>query len=278
LWRAGGGERQGAGVVGDIAQSASDLGLGRATGIDLPGEVAGMVASPDQKFRLWQERRDEWCSAAEAGYPKLRRTDPVQADYFTQLDQENCRSGMLWRQGDAINAAIGQGLTATTPLQLAVAYAALANGGIVRRPTVARAVVDSTGRVLREITPSQTGAIQDGAVLRFLQRSLPGVVQSGGTAATAFADFPHDEFPVAGKTGTAQVEGENSTSWFASYAPADDPQYAVVAMVTNGGAGGETAAPAVRSIYEALFGIGTKAVFGPEGPPAGIADVTGASG
>lgn len=278
LWRSNGGEKQGVGATGDIAQAALDLGLGRTTGVDLPGESAGMVASPDQKFRLWQQRKDDWCSAAAEGYPQLRRSEPERADYFTALDRENCESGMLWRQGDAVNAAIGQGLTATTPLQMAVAYAALANGGVLRQPTVARALVSPSGEVVREITPTEIGRIDDHSALRFLKRSLTGVIEPGGTAAAAFAGFPSDEFPVAGKTGTAQVEGDNSTSWFTSYAPADDPQYAVVAMVTNGGAGGETAAPAVRSIYESLFGIGTEAVFGPTGPPSTVAEVRGVGG
>lgn len=279
LWHRGGGENQGQGATGDIAQAALDLGLGRPTGVDLPAEVAGMVASPDQTYRLWADRRDAWCTAADEGYPELRRSDPAKADYFTELDKDNCRSGMLWRQGDAINAAIGQGLTATTPLQLAAAYAALANGGIVRQPTVARALVSPAGQVVREIKPTETGRLgDDRAALRFLSKALVGVTQPGGTAATAFAGFPLDRFPVAGKTGTAQVEGQNSTSWFASYAPADDPQYAVVAMVTNGGAGGETAAPAVRSIYESLFGVGTDPVFGAGGPPDTVAAVRGVGG
>lgn len=275
LWRSGGGEDQTSGELGPIASAATDLGLGAPTGIDVPGEAPGMVASPDQRYRLWQARKDAWCAAAASRYPQLRRTDPAQADYFTALDKENCRSGMLWREGDAVNAAIGQGLTATTPLQLGVAYSAIANGGIVRRPTVARALVTPGGEVVREIQPEETGRVTDTAALRFLRRALAGVPAVGGTAATAFAGFPLDRFPVAGKTGTAQVEGENSTSWFASFAPAQQPRYAVVAMVTNGGAGGETAAPAVRSIYEALFGVGQKPVFGPDGPPTVIPDIRG---
>lgn len=267
LWRRGGGEGQGAGVIDPIAQAAVDLGFGRPAGVDLPDEIDGMVASPDQKHRLWEQRRDDWCAAAKAGYPELRRSDPGRADYYTALDKENCRSGMLWRTGDAVNAAIGQGLTATSPLQMAGAYAAIANGGTLWQPTLGRALRAADGGVVREISPSVAGRVPDKATLAFLRRALTGVVRPGGTAATAFAGFPLDRFPVAGKTGTAQVEGENSTSWFASFAPADRPRYAVVAMVTNGGAGGETAAPAVRSIYEALFGVGTRAAFPPQGPP-----------
>lgn len=275
LWRQGGGEAQSDGDLGVIASAATDLGLGVPTGIDLPGESAGMVASPDERQRLWAERRDAWCAAAAQGYPDLRRTDPVKADYFTALDKENCRSGMLWRQGDAINAAIGQGLTATTPLQLAVAYAAIANGGTVHQPTVARALVAADGQVAREIQPQPRGRIEDADTLRFLRSALTDVPESGGTAAAAFAGFPLDRHPVAGKTGTAQVEGQNSTAWFASFAPADQPRYAVVVMVTNGGAGGETAAPATRSIYEALFGVGREAVFGPSGPPSDLPQIRG---
>ena len=275
LWRQGGGERQGDGVTDPIARAALDLGLGRPAGVDLPDEAAGMVASPDQKYQLWQERRDEWCAAAEAGYPELRRTDPARADYYTALDKENCRSGMLWRTGDAINAAIGQGLTATSPLQMAGAYAAIANGGTVWRPTVARALRAADGGIVREISPQAVTTLPDRSALAFLRRALTGVVRPGGTAAAAFAGFPLDRYPVAGKTGTAQVEGETSTSWFASFAPADAPRYAVVAMVTNGGAGGETAAPAVRSIYEALFGIGTPRAFPAAGPPDTLPDRQG---
>lgn len=275
LWRGAGGEDQGQGVLGPVAEAAQDLGLGRATGVDLPGESRGMVASPDQKYRLWQERRADWCAAADAGYPELRRSDPVTADYYTALDKENCRSGQLWRQGDAINAAIGQGYTVTTPLQLAVAYSALANGGTVWQPTIGRALVGSDGEVIRDITPQETGSVAaDRRTLRFLARALPAVTESG-TAADAFAGFPLDRFPVAGKTGSAQVEGHNSTSWFASYAPADAPRYAVVVMVTDGGAGGETAAPATRVIYEHLFGVGHPAVFPASGPPEGLPRIRG---
>ncbi|MFN8125566.1 MAG: penicillin-binding transpeptidase domain-containing protein [Candidatus Nanopelagicales bacterium] len=275
LWRRDGGEAQGQGALGPIAQAAADLGLGRATGIDLPSESSGMVASPDQKYRLWTERRDDWCAAARDGYPDLRRTDPVTADYYTALDKENCRSGHLWREGDAINAAIGQGYTVTSPLQMAVAYSALANGGTVWQPTIGRAVVAPDGSVTREIAPRQAGSLAgDQRTLRFLARSLPAVARSG-TAADAFTGFPLDRYPIAGKTGSAQVEGHNSTSWFASFAPADAPRYAVVVMVTDGGAGGETAAPATRSIYEAIFGVGAKPVFPASGPPQEIAGVRG---
>lgn len=278
IWHSDGGEDQSTGDLGPIAEAAHEVGLGRPTGVDLPGEAGGMVASPDQKFRLWQERKDAWCAAAEEGYPQLRRTDPARADFYTALDKENCRSGMLWRQGDAINASIGQGLTTATPLQIAVAYEAIANGGVVRQPTVGRALVDRSGQVVREIDPQETGRVGDAATLRFLGRALTGVTRPGGTAAAAFEGFPLDKFPVAGKTGTAQVEGENSTAWFASFAPAHAPRYVVVAMVTNGGAGGETAAPAVRSIYESLFGVGGEAAFGPDGPPAGIPRIAGVGG
>lgn len=111
-------------------------------------------------------------------------------------------------------------------------------------------------------------------MLRFLRTALAGVPRTG-TAAPAFAGFPLDRYPVAGKTGSAQVEGRTSTSWFASFAPAAKPRYAVVVMVTEGGAGAETAAPAARWIYEAIFGVGRAAVFPAAGPPIGIPRVRG---
>jgi penicillin-binding protein 2 len=110
--------------------------------------------------------------------------------------------------------------------------------------------------------------------MTWLRRSLRGVV-SQGTAAPAFSGFPLDAHPVAGKTGTAQVQGKAPTSWFASMAPAGDPKYVVVAMVTEGGAGGGNAAPVARGIYETIFGVGTRAAFPPDGPPQDLPRVTG---
>ena len=91
--------------------------------------------------------------------------------------------------------------------------------------------------------------------LKFLEKSLPGVT-TDGSGETPFLGFPLDRIPIASKTGSAQVTGNKaSTSWFASYAPADNPRYAVVMMVTEGGTGSKTSGPSVRKIYEALFGV-----------------------
>ena len=98
-----------------------------------------------------------------------------------------------------------------------------------------------------------------------------------GTAVGAFAGFPLAKHPVAGKTGSAQMEGKQSTSWFASFAPAVDPKYVVVVMITEGGTGGENAAPAARGIYESIFGVDTEAVFPKSGPPSEIPKISGVS-
>ena len=109
-----------------------------------------------------------------------------------------------------------------------------------------------------EIPPVVANEITGSRELRaisFLQRTLPGVT-TGGSGREPFAGFPLDKIPVASKTGSAQVTGDKvATSWFASYAPADNPRYAVVMMVTQGGAGSKTSGPSVRKIYEAIFGV-----------------------
>lgn len=250
-----GGAKAGPAGADPIATAAAEFGLGRATGVDLPGEAVGQVSGRQVKDDRWLAKRDAWCAAAAEGYPQLRQTDPDLADEYTALDAENCASGGTWLPGDAVNAAIGQGLTAVTPLQLAMAYAAIANGGTVFQPQVATAVVGPDGDVTRiQPHPASTAAV-DGGTLRFLSSALQGVTRQG-TAAAAFTGFPLDEVPVAGKTGSAQVSGgKSSTAWFASYAPADNPRYAVIMMVAQGGTGGQTAAPSVRAIYDAIFGV-----------------------
>jgi penicillin-binding protein 2 len=256
MWDRAGGSSAGREAPDPIAETAAMFGLGARTGIDLPGESAGRIASREFKVQNWEAKRDVWCKNAVEGYPATRKKDPKLADYFTALDKENCADGFRWREGDALNASIGQGDTAVTPLQMALVYAAIANGGTVYQPQVAKGIVAADGTVVREFEPVVKGKIDvPKSTIRFLQRALPGVT-TDGSGKTPFIGFPLDQIGVASKTGSAQVTGDKvSTSWFASYAPAKNPRYAVVMMVTQGGTGSKTSGPSVRKIYEALFGV-----------------------
>ncbi len=299
MWQEAGGPDAGIDAPDPVAEAATSFGLGARTGIDLPGESAGRVASRAFKYENWEEKKDTWCRNAEEGYPETRKTDPKMADYYTALDRENCTDGYQWRAGDALNAAIGQGDTTVTPLQMAMVYAAIANGGTLYQPQVAKGIISAEGEVVDTFAPIVTRRVDvSRKALRFLRDSLPGVTTEG-SGETPFIGFPLDRIPIASKTGSAQVTGDKaSTSWFASYAPANDPKYAVVMMVTEGGTGSKTSGPSVRKIFEALFGVRGSAIdprssvliggapqsalpevgsdgipVGPRGRQAGVADV-----
>lgn len=256
MWQEAGGPDAGIDAPDPVAEAATTFGLGARTGIDLPGESAGRVASRAFKYENWEQKKDTWCRNAEEGYPETRKTDPKMADYYTALDRENCTDGYQWRAGDALNAAIGQGDTTVTPLQMAMVYAAIANGGTLYQPQVAKGIISAEGEVVDTFAPVVTRRVDvSKKALRFLRDSLPGVT-TDGSGETPFVGFPLDRIPIASKTGSAQVTGDKaSTSWFAAYAPANDPKYAVVMMVTEGGTGSKTSGPSVRKIYEALFGV-----------------------
>jgi penicillin-binding protein 2 len=234
-----------------FVRTAREFGYGTATGIDLPAERGGRVIGREDRRRDWEERKDDWCRRSKDGYPEV--SDRSRAAYLKAIAKENCVDGWQYRGGDAANFAIGQGDTLATPLQVARVYAAIANGGTLWQPQVAKAVVSASGKPVAQFEPRKTGELPiDDDTLEYLQRSLRGVA-TDGTARGLFADFP---VPVAAKTGSGQVTGKSDDiSWFASYAPADDPQYAVVMMVSQGGTGAGTSGPGVKKIYEALFGV-----------------------
>ncbi|WP_404381834.1 penicillin-binding protein 2 [Knoellia locipacati] len=228
-----------------------DFGLGARTGIDLPDESAGRIPDRTWKRQVWEDTRDETCARAKSGYPEVARDDPTRAAYLTSLARENCESGAQFRAGDAANFSIGQGDVATTPLQMGVAYAAIANGGVVRAPRVGVRVVDpvSGAEEAIEAGASRRVAVRSD-VMAYVRAALRAVVVSG-TGAQAFAGLPAD-WPVSGKTGTAEVFDRSDTSWFLSWAPSTRPRYAVSVAVSQGGHGSTTAAPVARSIHEAL--------------------------
>ncbi|HSP61151.1 MAG TPA: penicillin-binding protein 2 [Ornithinimicrobium sp.] len=229
---------------------ARGFGLGRPTGIDLPGEASGTLPSRAWKRDYWEATREESCRRAEDGYPEV--ADRERREFLEELARESCTDGWQWRPGDAVNFSIGQGDVAVTPAQLAVGYAAVANGGRLVTPRVAAAVTTDGGEVVREIPPEQAGSVSvPSADLAVVREGLAGVTVRG-TAAEAFRGWPHDELPVAGKTGSAEVFGQAATSWFASYGPVQDPRYVVVVLVEEGGLGGDAAAPAARRIWESL--------------------------
>ncbi len=215
-----------------LADWARRLGMEKYTGIDLPGEVKGRVPTPK-----WRQQ------------------------YFkSEVDK-------LWTPGNSINLAIGQGDLEATPLQLAVTYAAIANGGKIVTPHVGLKVTDATGQTVRDLEPGAASKVDMApSTLDAVRRGLyEAANSSSGTSSAVFAGYQE---PVAGKTGTAEVYdatrgGYVDYAWYASYAPADDPKYAVVVMIEKGGHGGTVAAPAARMIYDSLFHIDSGAFTGP---------------
>ncbi|MGE3812158.1 MAG: penicillin-binding protein 2 [Candidatus Nanopelagicales bacterium] len=242
-----------------IEKMAKAFGLGRRTGIDLPSESRGRVGGREFKKLLYEQLADAWCKRAKTGYPEVATTDPSRAAFLKALAKENCADGDVFRAGDAVNLAIGQGDMVVTPLQMAQVYAAVANGGTIWQPQIAKGLVASDGTVVKQFPRKKMGTLPvSKSNLAFLRSAFTDVTtQPYGTGYNPFNGFPLDQIPVAAKTGTGQAAkaGDQSTSWFATFAPSNKPKYAVVMMVSQGGTGAGTSAPSVRKIYEAIYGI-----------------------
>ncbi len=223
-------------------------GFGQGTGVDLPAESTGTIPTRQWLYYLWKDNANtgqDWC-----------KNGRQYGSYVQQIEWQDCQSGWVWEPGQAAIAAIGQGYVSVTPLQLANAYVALANGGTLYSPRIGEALVSpTTGQVVQRINPAVVRHLPvSGETLAYIRSALAGVVTQG-TAAGAFGGFPLSQVCVAGKTGTAQLFGKNATSVFASFAPCNDPKYVVLVMVPDSGYGADVAAPAVRQIWDGIYGL-----------------------
>lgn len=241
-WKRDGGTKPKKNAKDWFYKTAHQFGLGAETGIDLPNEVTGRI--PDRKWKqdYWKANKDAWCKYGKKG-----------GSYAEQIAYENCLEGNRMRAGDSVNYSIGQGDTLVTPIQMATIYAAISNGGTLYDPTVGKAVLSADGKSVQEIEPKSHGKLPiSRQTLAEMDDALAGVA-TRGTAAWRFADvgWPQDKIPMHAKTGTAEVYGKQTTSWFATYTK----DYAVVMTISQGGTGSGASGPAVRNIYDALYGV-----------------------
>lgn len=227
-----------------MAEYAKALGYDQLTGIELPGEVSGLVPDPTWK-RIYKA--------------------------------EN------WSTGDTYITTIGQGYVLATPMQVVTSFAILANDGRYMQPTIIKEITDSQGNVIRPFEPTMVWDITKDPLINILDENKkptgekiivePWVVQKtkeGMRAVvvdgTAEVPFANEKIPSAGKTGTAEYcddvaqekdlckpEQWPTHSWYVGYAPYDDPEIVVVAFIYNGGEGAKVAAPIVAKVLEAYF-------------------------
>ncbi|HEY3726403.1 MAG TPA: penicillin-binding protein 2 [Solirubrobacteraceae bacterium] len=252
---------------GPLQLWAHRYGIGQKTGIDLPGEDAGTLPSP--AWRSEKNKLESECDRATGPfkYTNGQTTGPHKLKGWYRSPKHlpgGCGiadgTNRPWSIGDNINLAVGQGDVQVTPLQLAVAYSALANGGTVVRPHIGLSVQDAAGTVLQKINPPPSRHINiDPLYLETIRAGLRAAAsQPGGTSADVFSNFPEQ---VYGKTGTAQYNGQQDYAWYACFVPASATTKPIVVVVTveQGGFGAVGAAPVARQILSQWF-------FGKPGP------------
>jgi penicillin-binding protein 2 len=217
---------------------ARAFGFGKATATDMGTAQAGILPTPEYKDRRF-----------------TKKTDPTN----WQIDR-------IWKPGDSLNLAIGQGDLLVTPLQMARFYAAIANGGKLVTPHVLMDVENPNRTIVPTPAPPAPRPIPglDPAYLKVVQQGLfQGTHDTFGTSYGVFGNFP---ISIAGKTGTAQktvdlpgYKGEQDQSWWCGYGPANQPKVApqlvVCAVIENGGEGGAAAAPAAEKVFAKFFHV-----------------------
>ena len=262
-----------------VTKMAKQFGLNALTGVDLPSESKGLIQSWAETAKLAQFYLTQECLGARGGTDANgKHVAPTKDKKKRKDDATKCAAGLNGTQilypGNYADEYIGQGTVLATPLQMAVAYAALVNGGKVYSPKVAKAIVSPAGALVKAIKP------QVQRTLSVSQSDLDNIKQAmydvniSGTAKDAFDGFPMDKVKVGGKTGTAQVAANvggkkviTDTSVFASFAgtPNQPPQYVSIIIVPDAGYGAAVAAPATRLLWDGMYGLECKPNVMPKG-------------
>jgi penicillin-binding protein 2 len=223
---------------GALQQWARWYGIGRPTGVDLGGELAGTLPTP-----AWRTQRNK----LEAECDRKHHLPPGGCGIADGTNRP-------WAVGDNENLAVGQGDVQATPLQLAVAYSAIANGGTIVRPHIAQAVMTSNGTVVQNIAPPPVRHLKINPTnLDAIREGLHEAAQSpGGTSDDVMGSFPEQ---VYGKTGTAQYTGQPDYAWYVCFVPdwATSKPILVAVHVERGGFGAVGAAPVAREILNQWF-------------------------
>jgi penicillin-binding protein 2 len=223
-----------------LQKMAHRLGLGETTGVDLPGEAAGNV--PDKQWRAEVGDRERRC--------RKRRHIPL-----TALAGCGISDMRPWTVGDNVNLAVGQGDLQASPLQMAVAYGAIENGGRVVRPHLGVAVEDQDGRELQKIDPGTARRVKmDPGARDAIMQGLHAATTGDGTSADVFKGWNQKAFPVYGKTGTAERAGHGDQSWYVCFVPNQSRPIVLAVTVEDGGFGAEAAAPIARVMLAQWFG------------------------
>ncbi|EIW00725.1 penicillin-binding protein 2 [Thermoanaerobacter siderophilus] len=262
--------------IDKIVEYAKKFGLDQKTGIELY-EAKGVIASPQYKREYYLGLIKSMVKTdtnpdgviTEEQYQKIVEIIDKGnlSDYntFLQLEKMGIKDTKLqrklwemmyyakhWSLTDTCSAAIGQGDNQFTPLEIASYVSTLINGGIRYKLHLVDKIVSPDGKIVEETKPEVLDRIHiPKKYLDAIKLGMKGVTERGGTASGAFRNLP---IPVGGKTGTAEVVGRANYAWFVGFAPYDDPQIVVVAVIYQGGHG-SYAGYVARDIFDAYFGL-----------------------
>lgn len=281
--------------VDNIVRVASEFGLGSKTGIDLPGEVKGLLPSPqwkqDLNSKLINDRYQKKFANLDATYQTALQQAATDAEKQKLLKQkekerqaleaayrEEYRFYTEWKPYDTFNMSIGQGNNDYTIIQLANYVATLANGGKRMKPYLVDRVVAPDGKVIKQFAPTLLNKVSvTPETMAEVRRAMLAVTEPGGTAYWLFKDFP-DHIKVAAKTGTAQTgrQGDDKLGdfhgVFVAFAPYDNPQIAFAGIIEYGYHGGESTGYLAKAVFEEYFGLkkDPAASLPKEVPPASV--------